>query len=104
MIKKHLFGCSAVLVFMIITRAFVFNNPVNLSDILVVNKAEPEVAETPNLDNYINTFSFANEEVPIGDSKIEYRMKKVLQAHSFDNLQTDMLHRKAEKWFPLIEP
>jgi hypothetical protein len=104
MIKKHLFGCSAVLVFMIIARAFIFNNPVSLSDILVVNKVEPQVEQTPNLDNYINTFSFANEEVPIGDAKIEYRMKKALQSHRYAHLQTDMLHRKAEKWFPLIEP
>lgn len=104
MLKKHLIGCSAVLVFMIIARVFIFGKSADLIETYIVNKAESPDSKVENLDKYIKTFSFANEQIPIGDRKINYRMAKALEAHQFDNLQTHMLHRKAAQWFPLIEP
>lgn len=48
--------------------------------------------------------NFAEETLPIGDAKVERKMKKTLAAHYFSNLQTNKLHRKAAEWFPIIEP
>jgi membrane-bound lytic murein transglycosylase D len=48
--------------------------------------------------------SFANENIPIGNKQIAYKMSKVLKSNSFGNLQTHKLHYRAEKWFAIIEP
>ncbi|PYF70746.1 lytic transglycosylase domain-containing protein [Pedobacter nutrimenti] len=48
--------------------------------------------------------NFAEEELPAGDPKVQQKMKKVLAAFSYANLQTNRLHRKAVEWFPVIEP
>jgi len=48
--------------------------------------------------------SFAEETLPLGDTKVERKMKKILAEFTFDNLQTNRLHRKAAEWFPVIEP
>ncbi|WP_237488246.1 lytic transglycosylase domain-containing protein [Hufsiella ginkgonis] len=50
------------------------------------------------------TFSFADENIPQGDAKVVYRMQKALNAHAYGKLQTRILHYKAAKWFPVIEP
>lgn len=54
--------------------------------------------------NYFNTLNFANETLPIADDYVFNRMKKVLNTHGFENLQTYRLHRQAARWFPIIEP
>ncbi|TDQ07669.1 lytic transglycosylase domain-containing protein [Pedobacter metabolipauper] len=48
--------------------------------------------------------NFAEETLPLGDAKVERKMKKVLAAYNFSKLQTNRLHRKAAEWFPVIEP
>ncbi|WP_239494934.1 lytic transglycosylase domain-containing protein [Pedobacter yulinensis] len=64
---------------------------------LRVEKAAPE---TP----YISRFSFANEDLPAGDRRVEKKLRKTLTAHSYGKLQTNLLHIKAARWFPVIEP
>lgn len=48
--------------------------------------------------------SFASETLPLGDKKVERKMKKTLNAHNFQNTQTYILQRRAKEWFPIIEP
>ncbi|MET4083126.1 membrane-bound lytic murein transglycosylase D [Pedobacter sp. UYP30] len=48
--------------------------------------------------------SFANETLPLGDKKIELKMKKSLKAHNYKNTQTYRLQKRAREWFPIIEP
>lgn len=48
--------------------------------------------------------NFAEESLPLGDRRVERKMKKILAAHNYSHLQTDRLHQMAEKWFPVIEP
>lgn len=50
------------------------------------------------------TLCFASENIPTGNKKINFKMKRVLKANSFKNLQTHKLHNRAEKWFNVIEP
>ncbi|WP_379114620.1 lytic transglycosylase domain-containing protein [Pedobacter boryungensis] len=47
---------------------------------------------------------FADENLPLGDARINGKMKKILASYAYQNLQTNRLHRKAAEWFPIIEP
>lgn len=47
---------------------------------------------------------FADETLPLGDTRINVKMKRVLASYAYENLQTNRLHRKAAEWFPVIEP
>lgn len=48
--------------------------------------------------------NFAEETLPLGDVKVERKMKTALAAYNYSRLQTNRLHRKAAEWFPVIEP
>ena len=48
--------------------------------------------------------NFATETLPLGDVKVERKMKKVLAAFNYSKIQTNRLHQKAAEWFPVIEP
>ncbi|WP_442590092.1 lytic transglycosylase domain-containing protein [Pedobacter sp. AW31-3R] len=48
--------------------------------------------------------TFAEESLPKGDVRVERKMKKILAAYNYSNLQTNRLHRMAAEWFPIIEP
>ncbi len=100
MIKKHLLTCSVILVLTIIfqlsfgtikTPKTPQNNRRNFSFISY------ESAKPAGLN-------FANETLPLGDRKVKVKMRLCLRRHSFGNVQSDILHRKAELWFPIIEP
>jgi membrane-bound lytic murein transglycosylase D len=54
--------------------------------------------------SFMAQLAFANETLPLGDSKVERRMKKVLIAYNYNTTQTNRLQRKAAEWFPVIEP
>lgn len=77
----------------------------------------PEVKTSLKKDNYttvkkeaeepaftIAQLEFAEETLPVGDNKIESKMKRILASYAYGNLQTNRLHRKAAEWFPIIEP
>lgn len=108
MIKKHLLTCSIIIALLIMAKVFAYQMPqakkqplkeekVSLKPRLKVEKA---VAEPP----YISRFSFADENLPAGDRRVEKKLRKTLSAHSYGKLQTNLLHVKAAKWFPVIEP
>lgn len=54
--------------------------------------------------NTIDSLNFANETLPRHDKKSRGKMNRSLRLHNFSNVQTNMLHHKAEKMFPVIEP
>lgn len=58
-----------------------------------VNSAEPA-------DDY----SFADEEVPVNNVGVNRKMQLSLVKHNYRHVQSNILHRKAEKIFPIIEP
>jgi membrane-bound lytic murein transglycosylase MltF len=51
-----------------------------------------------------NAYNFANEAIPANDARVTRKLKLSLKQHNFKNVQSNILHRKAEKWFPIIEP
>lgn len=100
MIKKRLVTCSVMLALMIIFQlSFGTAN---------TRKKTPDHQRNYSFISYKRAkpagLDFANEALPLGDKKVKYKMNLCLQRHSFDNVQSDILHRKATLWFPVIEP
>lgn len=102
MIKKHLITCSVMLVFFVTARTFIYSTPATFDNYINFIQ-EPQKAEIP-AEPYFNTLSFADEGLPLGDKRIKAKMNVSLLDFSYVKLQTSGLHKKAAKWFPIIEP
>lgn len=108
MIKKHLVTCSVIVVLVIIFSINIFSTqPVKTvaknvpqlvtytppPDLFVKDKAEPEA-----------DFSFANETLPVDNKRVNFKMYRSLQKSRYKTVQSNILHLKADKLFPIIEP
>lgn len=51
-----------------------------------------------------NDFTFANESLPIDNAVVNRKLQHSLLRHNYRNIQSNILHNKAEKIFPIIEP
>ena len=102
MIKKHLIMCAVMLSIFLAAKMFNYSAPNSIAKLILIRE-EPKKAIIP-VDTYYNSLSFADENIPVGDSRITSKMKKTLNAHSHSKLQTSRLHSHASKWFPIIEP
>jgi len=101
--KKHLITCSVILVLVIVSRLNIFSTiptypakNITLTTTPEVLFNKPEEAE----DGY----NFANEALPLNDAKVNSKLKKSIATHKFRNIQSNILHSKADKLFPIIEP
>lgn len=54
--------------------------------------------------SFMARLTFAKETLPLGDPKVERKMKRVLRKYNHNTTQTNSLQRKAAQWFPVIEP
>lgn len=115
MIKKHMLTYSVLLVLMIISRLFVFSknaiktvhgNHVDPGKNTAVNGHEKHgiLGFITYKKDTIRSLNFANETLPLGDKKVRGKMARSLRLHSFKQIQSNLLQRKAEKIFPVIEP
>ncbi len=100
MIKKCSITCSVILALMIIFQLSFGST--------ITRKRSPNNHRNFSLTSYKSNasagFNFANEALPLGDKKVMVKMRRSLRSHSFGHVQTDVLQRKAENWFPIIEP
>jgi membrane-bound lytic murein transglycosylase D len=103
MTKKHLITCSVIFVLAIISRLNIYSTipvitvkkaSINNSNFLFTKPAEASETE----------YSFANEALPLNDKRVNFKLKKSLATHRFKNVQSNVLHAKADKLFPIIEP
>jgi len=94
--------CSVIFSIFLTAKMFIYSAPSSFVKLIKVSE-EPKKVEIP-VDSYYNSLSFAEESIPLGDSRISSKMKKALNAHSHSKLQTSRLHSQATKWFPVIEP
>lgn len=102
MIRKHLITCSVMLGLFIIANMFIYSTSATWSNL--INPAKESKKAEISVDPYFNSLSFADENLPLGDSRIQSKMNSILRAHSHIKLQTSRLHQHAAKWFPIIEP
>jgi len=68
------------------------------------NTLTTPVKEAEEAEFTLAQLEFADETLPLGDARINGKMKKILASYAYRNLQTNRLHRKAAEWFPIIEP
>ena len=104
MTKKHLITCSVMLVLVIISGFNIYGKKA----VIAVRKS---VKFNPRISKFIfknidaeNDYSFANEALPINDAGVNRRMQHSLLKHNYHTVQSNILHNKAEKLFPVIEP
>jgi membrane-bound lytic murein transglycosylase MltF len=103
MIKKHLITCSVMPVLVLISMLNIFSTTVNDD----VEKPEILGHRTSNfifIKSNANAYNFADEALPVNDARVTRKLNLSLKQHGFKNVQSNILHRKAEKWFPIIEP
>jgi len=115
MTKRHLITCSVIVLLVIIsafnicgTKAVPTTNINNAKAAVTVAKT---VATAPRITTFIyrNTdaaagFSFANEAIPTRDASVTRKLMLSIKKHSFKCVQSNILHSKADKWFPIVEP
>jgi len=103
MLKKHLILCTVILTLLVIAKVFAYTLPeVKTSQKNTTTTTIIEEAEEPAFT--LAQLEFAQETLPLGDTRINGKMKRVLASYGYQNLQTNRLHRKAAEWFPIIEP
>ncbi|WP_316801757.1 lytic transglycosylase domain-containing protein [Pedobacter nototheniae] len=108
MLKKHIVPFLIVAALFIMAKVFAYQMPLAQKSLLKEEKLNTTIpaTESPKEESVslMAQLNFAKETLPLGDKKVESKMKKVLAAHTYGNLQTHRLHRKAAEWFPIIEP
>lgn len=104
MIKKHLLTCSVMLVLVLISMLNIFGTTITET----VAKPDKLSHRTSKFifikSNTAAGYSFANEALPVNDARVTRKLNKSLKQHNYRNVQSNVLHQKAEKWFPIIEP
>lgn len=107
MLKKHIIPCTVILSLLVMAQVFAYTLPEVKTTTTTPTKStntNPIVTKAEEPDFTIAQLTFADETLPIGDNRISSKMKRVLASFSYQNVQTNRLHRKAAEWFPIIEP
>jgi len=108
MLKKHIVPFSIVAALFILAKVFAYQMPLAQKSLLKEEKLHTTIppAEKPKeaKKSLMAQLNFAEETLPLGDRRVERKMKKILAAHTYGNTQTHRLQRKAAEWFPVIEP
>lgn len=108
MIKKHIITCTVIIALLVMAKVFAYHMPQTNESFsennIMVEPATQKMAKAEQPLSIKRGYDFAEEALPKGDKKIESKMKRTLATHTYRNLQTNRLHRKAVEWFPIIEP
>ena len=112
MLKKHIVPFAVVATLFILAKVFAYQMPLAEKSLLKEEKLNTTIPKSDSLKvekeenplSLMAQLNFAEETLPLGDKKVERKMKKILAAHTYGNTQTNRLHAKAAKWFPVIEP
>ncbi|WP_316824545.1 lytic transglycosylase domain-containing protein [Pedobacter miscanthi] len=112
MLKKHIVPFAVVATLFILAKVFAYQMPLAQKSLLKEEKLNTTIPKSDSLEveneeapqSLMAQLNFAEETLPLGDKKVERKMKKILAAHTYGNTQTNRLHAKAAKWFPVIEP
>lgn len=111
MMKKHLITCSVIVVVLIIFKLSTASVLVSITEPPTTQQATylvPKLiaytpAEITTKQKAVNDYSFADEALPVNAS-VYKKLQRSLKKHNFRNVQSNILHAKAIKLFPVIEP
>ncbi|MES2458510.1 MAG: lytic transglycosylase domain-containing protein [Bacteroidota bacterium] len=109
MIKKHIITCTVIIALLVMAKVFAYNMPHEAKSSSEENKttSKSTIPTTKKITKPLSLMAqlnFAEETLPLGDARVERKMKMILTAFNYSHLQTNRLHRKAAEWFPVIEP
>ncbi|WP_461789579.1 lytic transglycosylase domain-containing protein [Pedobacter sp.] len=103
MLKKHLIPLAVIFGLLVMAKVFAYKLPTKVENLKKDNYTNStDTTEEPVFT--IAQLEFADESLPIGDKRIDTKMKKTLASFSYGSLQTNRLHKKAAEWFPIVEP
>lgn len=99
MIKKHSITCSVMLVLIIMSRLFIYS-----TDKVPVPSLIPKSAVDNTAKATADDLNFADEQLPLDDAVVTWKMEHSLKKYDFKRMQDNKLHLRAEKYFQIIEP
>lgn len=100
MIKKHLLTCSVIIVLVTISKLFICST----TDLSTVTVNRHNAKFIFRRDDAGSDLSFANEAIPVNDPGVRRKLRYSLKRNDFKTIQSNILHRKAQELFPIIEP
>ncbi len=103
MIKKHLLTCSVTLVLVLISMLNIFSTTITES-VAKPARLSDRTSKFIFIKSNTAAYNFAAEALPVNDARVTFKLNKSLRQHAFKNVQSTLLHRKAEVLFPIIEP
>jgi membrane-bound lytic murein transglycosylase D len=103
MIKKHLITCSVILVSVVILKLFTYSTTERKKAVNVAPFAGSAFVAAP-LEKKAAGYNFADEAMPVANKKVNKKFRVSLWRHSFSNIGSALLQKKASKLFPVIEP
>jgi membrane-bound lytic murein transglycosylase D len=89
-----------MLVLVIILKLFIYSTPIKKPATNPRQIAENEAVS----EDGKNEFTFANEALPLNNARVDKKIKYSLWKHSYRRVHSSILHKKAEKLFPIIVP
>jgi membrane-bound lytic murein transglycosylase D len=103
MIKKHLLTCSVMLVLVLISLLNIYGTTIDASSAKPARSSN-RTSKFIFVKSNAAAYNFADEALPVNDARVTFKLNKSLRRHAFKNVQSTLLHRKAEVLFPIIEP
>ena len=104
MIKNRLITCSVIVLTLIISGF-------NIAATNARARGKKAVAFRPRFSAYLfknietlNDFSFANEALPVNNAGVYRKLMRSLTKRGVGDEESNILHGKAEKLFPILEP
>ena len=104
MTKKHFFTCSVILVMVFISGLNIYSTTAKKNG-KTTNRQPVAVSKFLfRSTDSIRDFSFANETLPIDNAVANRKLQHSLNRHNYRYVRSNILHNKAERIFPIIEP
>jgi len=107
MIKKHLITCSVIVVLFIVSQLFIYSTTIKRKAVSVNTIGAvyaPSIAPVISYRPVNNNINFADENIPVNNKRVTRKLKHSVWQHSYNHIGSNLLHRKAAKLFPIIEP
>lgn len=100
MVKKHLVTCSVMFVSLVVFKLFVYATTERRTPVKATRMVSLFTAPAPEK----TAMNFADELIPVANKKVSKKIRLSLRRTSYNNIGSTILHRKASKLFPVIEP
>jgi membrane-bound lytic murein transglycosylase D len=108
--RQHLNTCSVILLLVVFSALNFYGTKSTAATALGSVVLRPDLSKfilkttEAKAPVSIVDYSFADEAVPVNNAAVNRKMQLSLEKHNYRHVQSNILQRKAEKIFPIIEP